>query len=240
MSFARRSPPRDSTAPTPRAGGGTVTALKAQAHDPNRVNVFLDGEFAFGLEALTSVDEGLRIGVELDAERVDALRALDETSKATDAAIGLLAHRPRSVQEIRRRLLLKGFGAATIDGALDRLERWRYVDDEAFARFWVENREANKPRGRRLIEQELRTKGLDREIIAQAISEAEIDEHAAALGLARGRLHSYSGMDQAMARRRLGAWLARRGYGYDVVKPVLAAVFTGADDDAEDGDEEPG
>ncbi|MGI8474954.1 MAG: regulatory protein RecX, partial [Thermomicrobiales bacterium] len=181
-----------------------------------------------------------RVGGELDAERVDALRALDETSKATDAAIGLLAHRPRSVQEIRRRLLLKGFGAATIDGALDRLERWRYVDDEAFARFWVENREANKPRGRRLIEQELRTKGLDREIIAQAISEAEIDEHAAALGLARGRLHSYSGMDQAMARRRLGAWLARRGYGYDVVKPVLAAVFTGADDDAEDGDEEPG
>ncbi|HEV2106757.1 MAG TPA: RecX family transcriptional regulator [Thermomicrobiales bacterium] len=204
---------------------GTITALRAQARDPERVNVFLDGRFAFGLGRQIAVDEGLRVGDVLDTTRVDTLRAADDVGKATNAALNLLARRPRSIREIRDRLHEKGYNTATIDAAVARLEGWNYVDDADFARFWVENRVAHKPRGRRLLEQELWQKGVDRETARDAVDRSELDEHDAALAIANAKIRSYAGLDRDVAYRRLGGLLARRGFGYDVVKPVLDEVL---------------
>lgn len=204
---------------------GTITALRAQARDPERVNVFLDGRFAFGLGRQIAVDEGLRVGDVLDTTRVDTLRAADDVGKATNAALNLLARRPRSIREIRDRLHEKGYNTATIDAAVARLEGWNYVDDADFARFWVENRVAHKPRGRRLLEQELWQKGVDRETARDAVDRSELDEHDAALAIAKAKIRSYAGLDRDVAYRRLGGLLARRGFGYDVVKPVLDEVL---------------
>lgn len=204
---------------------GTITALRAQARDPERVNVFLDGRFAFGLGRQIAVDEGLRVGDVLDTTRVDTLRAADDVGKATNAALNLLARRPRSIREIRDQLHEKGYNTATIDAAVTRLEGWNYVDDADFARFWVENRVAHKPRGRRLLEQELWQKGVDRETARDAVDRSELDEHDAALAIAKAKIRSYAGLDRDVAYRRLGGLLARRGFGYDVVKPVLDEVL---------------
>jgi regulatory protein len=140
----------------PTAKQSLITAIEPQQRDPERVSVFLNGAFAFGLPALVAVQESLRVGDELSEDQIARLRALDEQAKAVNAAMNLLARRPRSEREIRDRLKRKGYPPETIDAAVAKLEGWRYLDDEAFARFWVENREANKPRGRRLLEQELR------------------------------------------------------------------------------------
>ncbi|HKG24646.1 MAG TPA: RecX family transcriptional regulator [Thermomicrobiales bacterium] len=216
-----------------------VTAIETQQRDPERVNVFIDGAFAFGLPALVAVQESLRVGDALSEERIARLRALDEQAKAVNAAMNLLARRPRSEREIRDRLKRKGYPPETIDAAVGKLEGWRYLDDEAFARYWVENREANKPRGRRLLEQELRLKGVDRETIRQTIDETELDESSAALSLARTKLRTYGKLDPAVARRRLGAFLVRRGYGYDVVKPVLDQLFGEHQDDETEPSDNP-
>jgi regulatory protein len=214
-------------------GPKRVTAIEQQQRDPERVSVSLDGVFAFGLPTMVAVQEGLRVGDLLSDGQIARLRALDEQAKAVNAAMNLLASRPRSVREVRDRLKRKGFPAETIDAAVAKLEGWRYVDDEAFARYWVENREANKPRGRRLLEQELRLKGVDRETIRQTIDETELDEGSAALHLGRTKLRTYGNLDPPVARRRLGAFLIRRGYGYDVVKPVLEQLFgDDVDDDS--------
>jgi len=165
--------------------------------------------------------------------QIAELKELDDTAKATDAAIRLLTARPRAVREIRDRLRRKEYDDETIERVIERLRDWRYIDDEAFARYWVENRESNRPRGRRLLEQELRLKGVERETVSHAIEDAEIDERAGALEIARAKLRSYRGEEEAVARRRLGGFLARRGYGYDVVKPVLDELF------GEHEDEEP-
>jgi regulatory protein len=198
-----------------------ITAIERQQRDPERVSVFLDGAFAFGLPALVAAEQGLHVGDELTAEQVDRLKALDEQAKAVAAALNLIARRPRSEREVRDRLARKGYPPATIDAAVAKLENWRYLDDEAFARYWVENREANKPRGRRLLAQELRLKGVDRETIRQTIDETEIDEASAALELGRAKLRTYGKLEPDVARRRLAAFLMRRGYGYDIVKPAL-------------------
>ena len=235
MSFGRPARPRGEPRTEAPVAGGRITAIESQAHDPERVNVFLDGAFGFGLGAMLSVDEGLRIGDEVTAERALELRAKDEVGKATTAALALLARRPRSRREVADRLKQKGYGAGAIEAALEKLAGWRYVDDAQFARFWVENREAHKPRGKRLLEQELRFKGVDRELVRETIAAAELDEAAAATELARAKLRSYAGLDPAVARRRLGSFLARRGYGFDVVKPVLDQVLGEADDEIGDG-----
>jgi regulatory protein len=216
-----------------------VTAIEAQQRDPERVSIFLDGAFAFGLPAIAVAQEGLRTGDELTAEQIERLCALDEQSRAVGAAMNLLARRPRSESEVRDRLKRKGYPPETIDAAISKLESWRYVDDEAFARYWVDNREANKPRGRRLLEQELRLKGVDRETIRQTIDETELDEPSTALRLAATKLRTYGKLDPAVARRRLGAFLLRRGYGYNVVRPTLDRLFGEAEETESGPDDTP-
>jgi regulatory protein len=208
-----------------------ITAIEQQKRNPERVNVFLDGAFAFGLPLNAVVDFQLKSGRQLTPIEIEELKELDDTAKATDSAIRLLTSRPRSVREIRDRLRRKEYGDETIDRVIERLREWRYIDDEAFARYWVENRESNRPRGRRLLQQELRMKGVERETVSNAIDEAEIDERAGALEIARVKMRSYRGEEETVARRRLGAFLARRGYGYDVVKPVLDELFGENEDD---------
>jgi regulatory protein len=207
-----------------------ITAIKGQERDHERVNIFVDGEFAFALTAEMSVLEGLRIGDAITPERIAELQAKDEQSKAVNSALLLLTSRPRSVKELRTRLKQKGYSPAAIEAAIAKVEGWNYVDDEAFARFWVENRGANRPRGKRLLEQELRQKGVDRAIVQHAIDDANVDERDDATRLAMTKMRSYAGLDPETAKRRLSGFLARKGYGYDVIKQALAAAL-GSDDE---------
>ncbi len=233
-------PPRHrSAAPSPEDRRqepypGSVTAIRAQVNDPDRVSVFIDGEFGFGLPAISAIEEGLAVGQHLDAERLAQLLAIDERARAATAALAYLAYRPRSEQEVRGRLRQKGYSPPAIDHAIGKLAGWRYLDDEEFARRWVENRTVHQPRGARLIEQELRTKGVAKETAKQAIEDAEIDEKAAALEVARDRARRLSGDDPAAARRKLAAYLARRGFGWDAVRPALDAVLGESEEDADD------
>jgi regulatory protein len=207
-----------------------ITAIKQQERDKERVNVFVDGDFAFALTAEMAYLEGLKIGEAITPERIAELQAKDEQSKATNSALLLLTSRPRSVKELRTRLKQKGYSEGAIDAAIAKVEGWHYVDDDAFARFWVENRGANRPRGRRLLEQELRQKGVDREIAQHAIEDAGLDERADAIQLARAKMRSYANLDRETARRRLSGFLARKGYGYDVIKPALDETLGEAED----------
>ncbi len=218
----------------PRAG--RVTDLAPQVRDAERISVSLDGVFAFGLPADVAAREGVAIGVDLDEAQVAALLALDDVARATSAALAFLSYRPRSEREVRDRLRQKGFAPEAVEAAVARLEGWRYLDDEDFARRWVENRAAHQPRGRRLLEQELRRKGIDRETARGVLDETEIDESAAALELARDKLRAYAGDDPTTARRKLGAFLARRGFGYDVVRPVVERLLGDADGSEDDLD----
>ena len=216
------------TPQTPRAG--QITALRPTKRDPDRIAVDLDGSFAFALPAQLVADEQIAVGDTLDADRVNGLLASEQASRATEAALVFLAYRPRSEKEVRDRLRRGGYEQDAIDRAVSRLHEWRYLDDADFARRWVENRTAHRPRGKRLLQQELRNKGIDNETARVVIDDADLDEITAAEALARRRLPSYAGGDPAAIRRRLGAYLARRGYGYDVVRTALDRAL-GEDDE---------
>ena len=213
-----------------------ITRLSPQRRDPSRVNVYLDGQFAFGLAATLVEERGLRVGRALRPEEIAALQADDELGKATDRALAFLTYRPRSVREVRDRLAKKGVEPEVVEAVLARLAGWGYVGDEGFARYWIENRGANQPRGRRLLQQELWRKGVEKETIDQALEESELDEDAGALALARKRLPQLRALDEPTQRRRLAAYLQRRGYDYPTIKRALDWLLAPDDADADLGE----
>ncbi len=200
---------------------GTITALEVQKHNKERVNVYLDGEFAFGLPITEAAR--LRRGQWLSDEEIARLKAVDAYNRARDAALRFLAVRPRSTAEVRRYLRRKGFDGETVERVIVRLEELGYLDDEAFARYWVENRERFRPRGPLALRHELREKGVDNAIIDRVLS--NLDPAASARAALRPRLRQWKALEWPAFRKKAGAFLARRGFSYDIINDVLHAVW---------------
>ena len=221
------------TAPDLEAPGvappGTITAVEPQRRG-TRFNVFIDGEFALSVDAALAAH--LRPGQALDATALARLAAADEQRRAADAAFRLLAVRPRSAWEIETRLRQRGYSAAAITAARARLDRFGLADDAAFARYWVEQRQTFHPRGRVALRAELRAKGVATDTIAAAMPPAD-DETDAALRAARRQLGRFRGLDRNAFRQRLGAYLQRRGFGFQACASAVARLWEEA---AADGD----
>ncbi len=200
----------------------TITALEVQKRDSERVNVYLDGEFAFGLPALEA--SRLRTGQELTDTEIDTLRQIDAVARGVDYVVKLLARRPYSTTEIRRKLAAQETAPPVIDEVLDRLKHYGYVDDLAFARYWIENRERFRPRGSNALRYELRSKGLAPDIIEQVL--AELDPLDSAIRAAQPRVRSFRGVSRQEFRNKLGSFLARRGFGYDVAHEATNQIMT--------------
>lgn len=217
---------------------GTITALELQKRNKERVNVYLDGEFAFGLNVLDAAR--LHKGQVLTDPEIHALKARDEIVQAYDRAVAFLSYRPRSIAEVRQNLVEKKIDDAVIEAVIARLREQGYVDDAAFARFWINNRQEFKPSGVRALRFELRQKGIASEIIDEAL--AEIDVAEAAYRAAKDKARRLRGNDKRTFRQKVGSLLARRGFDYDTARTVTdrlieefseeeADFFTGQNDD---------
>lgn len=205
--------------PVPRPG--RITAITPQRHDPERVSIFLDGEFAFGLHADLVLEHGLYPGLDLDEPTAQILVVDDEIRRAIATALSALSYRARSEGEIAQRLRQKGFSQESIDATLERLRGWRYVDDHDFASRWIENRQEHRPRSERMLSQELRQKGVDPSTIADTIAGADIDEVADARELVVKQRAKLSSLDPETQTRRISGFLSRRGYAWGVIRRAL-------------------
>jgi len=199
-----------------------VTALKAQKKNPNRVSIYLDGEFAFGVSRIVAA--WLKIGQSLSDEKLASIQKQEAGELALQKALLLLSYRPRSESEVQKRLLENGFEEVVVESTLNRLREGGLVQDQNFARTWVENRSAFRPRSQRFLAYELRQKGVRDEDIETALAEASSDDqlaYQAACRYAR-RLH---GLDWEEFRKKLSAFLGRRGFSYGSINPVVQRVW---------------
>ncbi len=217
---------------------GTITALRAQEHDAQRVNVYIDHTFALGVSLATVARERLYVGMHLDAATYARIEAAESVERAVQIAVRAIESRPRSVAEIRDRLQRKGFAPETIDAAVERLHTGGLLDDAAFARFWIENRQTCRPRGRHALADELRRKGVDAELVASTLDAALTDEEAVrAETLARAAVRRYiAAADYQTFLRRLGGYLQRRGFSAETILPIVERLWheRGGDPEAVD------
>lgn len=199
----------------------TITSLEEQKKNRQRVNVYLDGEYAFGLQAFVAVT--LRLGQTLSPEQIVALQERDAAEVAYERALDYLSYRPRSRTEIKVYLERKKVSHAMAQAVIERLTQAGLLDDEAFARYWIENREAFRPRGVRSLRSELLRKGVsDAEV---NLATQEIDETESAYRAARQYARRLENLEHVVFHRRLCGFLQRRGFGYDIVKEVVERVW---------------
>lgn len=198
-----------------------ITAIEAQKKRSNRVNVYLDGEFAFGLERITAA--WLRVGQELDEKKIEELQAGDARERALQQALRFLSYRARSESEIRKNLRKHEIPEPVIEETLERLRRDGLANDDQFAQAWVENRSTFRPRSRRMMALELRQKGLDEESVSSAL--ADVDDEALAYEAAQKRANRLSGLEWSEFRTKLSGFLARRGFPYSVIAPVVTWIW---------------
>lgn len=198
----------------------TITKIKQQK-DEKRVNVYLDGKFAFGISLEAAVKHGLEKGKHLTQEFIDNLRDEAEEEKVYNRILRFATLRPRSEKEIRDWFRRKKVLPGVIKPVFNRLKRAGLVDDEAFAKWWVEQRAEFRQKSRRILGMELRQKGVARETIAKALESVDIPhEVELAKKAAEKKLRTLRG-DFDERRKRLSEFLARRGFFWDTIKKVV-------------------
>jgi len=211
-----------------------ITAIQVQKRTPNRVNIHLDGEFAFGLARIVAA--WLRVGQELNEEKIEQLQAEDARERAFQQAMLFLSYRARSESEIRQNLRKHKIPEPVIEQTLDRLRQDGLANDNQFAQAWVENRSAFRPRSRRMMAMELRQKGLTDEAVSSAI--AHVDDEALAYEAAQKKVARYKGLEWNEFRKKLSDFLARRGFSYSVVAPVVTRLWNEAHKEEQQYEEE--
>jgi len=211
---------------------GVITALKLQRRKNNRVSVFINDQYTFGIQNIIAA--GLKVGQELSEADIARLKDEDEEQRAYERALRYLSRRPHSEKEIADKLSRNRIEINVQDRVLKRLRKASLVDDGEFARVWVENRQVFRPRSGRMLKSELRGKGVSKEAIEAALE--GLDEVEAALTVARKASKRYGDLTEEASNRRLRKFLARRGFSYELISSTLSILMNdenGSDEESE-------
>lgn len=197
----------------------TITGIERNNRRRSRVDLYINGVVACDISRVTAKKRDLRIGSELSEAELAALIAEDRKREAMETAAAMLARRPHSEREVRRRLTQRKLDEPVIEATLARLKDVRLLDDTEFARSFAESRGRRSPRSKRLLVQELRAVGVDATVAASAV--ADVSDVDAAYELAQTRVRSLARLEEQAFRQRLSGLLQRRGFGWDVTRSTV-------------------
>lgn len=196
-----------------------ITNIKQQVKVSERFSVFIDKRYAFSLSSSDLLNTGLKIGQEIDERSLDELRDKATLSKALTRSYHLLSYRARSEWEITSYLKRNKYTQEIIDAVSDRLKKEGYIDDLSFAAEWIKNRSSIKNSSIRKLNQELLQKHIERDVISQAIEQADVDEFTKLKSLIE-KMQRQKRYDDKL---KLMQYLSRQGYNYNDIKRALSA-----------------
>lgn len=196
----------------------TITAITKQKSNDNRVNIYLDDEFSFGLYAINAVR--LKVGQIITQTAINELLFEDQLEAAFQKSLRFIAYKPRTNFDVRKKLIESGYPEEIVEMILQRLEEKGYINDHQFANNWSENKSLNKPRSKKLIRLELKQKSIDEEIIEEVVNRMDSDDELA-IRAAEKYYRKLSNLEEITFRRRLTGFLLRRGFSYSVIKPIV-------------------
>lgn len=221
-----------------------ITKISLQKR-AKRYNIELDGEFAFGIGEVLLARENLHKGKELALQEVERLKEAAVEEKLYEKALRYLAVRPRSEREVGGYLKRKASDlrsqaselkeeekAVIIEKIISKLKDSEYLNDRAFAKWFIEQRlNAKYPKGKKLIQIELRSKGVSQETVenvysafVETLHEASLQEDNIVTVLAKKQAAKYSGLEEQKFKQRLFAYLLRRGFEWEAVKAAVDAL----------------
>ncbi len=206
---------------------GAITRLVQQKRNAERVSVFINGTFAFGLALDLAVRAGLKKGQALTVEEQQTLLDEEERLKAKAAALDYIAYQARTEEEVRRKLTRKGFDEAIADEAVERMRELGYLDDEDYARAYARGRLTGRGHGPQRIRNDLRKRGVAAKTIDAVLDEVVEPDDLRETALRHGRkrwVRLQREEDLRKRRKKLSDFLMRRGYGFDLIREVVEVL----------------
>lgn len=197
-----------------------ITSIKQQK-DKNRVNIYLDGKFGFGIDLENFVKLNLKVEQELTSEEIEEIKAKAGFQKSLNRLIAYASRRPRSEKEIKDWFKRKEVPQEFYDRLIEKLKKFDMFGDERFAKFWVESRMSFRPKSKRIMNYELRIKGVNKDIIDKVLSEINLDEAKIAKELVEKKMYKWEKFDKQTKRKKMSEFLARQGFGWDVIRKVV-------------------
>ena len=197
-----------------------ITSIKPQKNN-KRLNIYIDNKFAFGLDLDNFVKFHLKVDQELDEKQINKIIKEAEFKKILDKLLNFATLRPRSEKEIKDYLKRKKSPESITEELFKRLNNLELIDDTEFARWWVEQRQSFSPKTKRVLSNELRIKGIDREIIKEILEETEIDEEKIAKELIIKKMYKWEKLDDKIRRQKISQYLAGRGFDWNIIGKVV-------------------
>lgn len=217
--------------------GGIITAIQPQKRQKSRVNIFLDGDFAFGLDAEVVLRHRLKKGTMLSVEDQQHLLFAEDLKTALNRAFRLLGRRNYSEQEIRRKLETARFHATIIERTIARCRELGYLDDAKFARDFVKAQLSRQPQGKLRLRPALLRKGVSAQLADEILGEffesvdsARLVEEAVEKFLSRRA----KAIPADKLRKRLADYLLRAGFTWDDFQRLPAWKKLSLDDVVDD------
>lgn len=208
-----------------------ITALETQKSNPNRLNVYLDHEFSFGVSRF--IGAWLEVGQVITEEKISQLIQQDERERAFQTATKFISYKPRTEFEVRTRLLSNDISELIIEDVIDELIQKKYIDDQDFATQWVEVRCKTKPRSRFLLTRELIRKGIQEELIEKILQKAP-QEKVLAYELCEKYNRKFAGCNNEIYKKKISDALLRRGFSYSVTQEVVKELVSSRNLDKEE------
>lgn len=198
----------------------TITSIKQQKNK-DRVNVYLDDEFGFGIDLDNFVLLHLKVDQELTDEEVVEIVKKAEFQKTWEKLLRFAMVRPRSEKEIRDYFRRKKIHESMHEELLEKLKHFELLDDEKFAKWWVDQRIQFKSKSKRVIQMELRQKGISKEIIDSVLEETPMDEEKMAKELLEKKAYKWKNLEPRARRQKISQYLAGKGFSWEVIEKVI-------------------
>ncbi len=198
-----------------------ITAITAQKRNTRRLNIHLDGEFAFSLSRLVAA--WLQTGMFLSDEKITQLKSDDEYETVYQRVLNWISFRPRTEAEIRKRLMKLSISSDVTQSIIDRLRHNQLVDDKEFADRWVLERSNLRPRSQKALAYELRQHGVSPEIIQDALESVDDDQMAYQAALQKAR--KIGNLEWMEFRLKMLRFLAGKGFSYQTSSAVVKRVW---------------
>ena len=197
-----------------------ITSIRAQKNQ-KRVNINLDGTFGFGLDLENYMKLGLKVNQELTQTEINQIIKKAEFQKALDKTLNFVMLRPRSIKEVKDYLRRKEVPESIHEEIFNRLKKLELIDDQKFAKWWVDQRLAFKQKSKKDITFELRQKGIDSNTIKNTLDDSEIDEVKIAKDLISKKIYKWQKFDEKTRKQKIMQYLGGKGFNWDVINKVV-------------------
>lgn len=197
-----------------------ITSIKPQKNN-KRVNIYIDNKFAFGIDLENFVKFHLKVDQELDEKQINKIIKEAEFKKILDKLLNFATLRPRSEKEVKDYLKRKKSPESITKELFKRLNSLELINDTKFAKWWVEQRQSFSPKTKRVLSNELRIKGINREIIKDILEETEIDEVKLAKELIESKMYKWERFDPKIKKQKISQYLAGKGFDWNVIEKII-------------------